>query len=62
MTDPLQGQKLPASVITPDVEIVIAAAPKPVDFDARGTIQDRIGQAMSDKLWALFGGIGEPSE
>lgn len=62
MSDPLAGIPLPANVITPDVAEVIAAAPQPVDWDARGTVEDRIGQAMADKLWLMFGGIGEPHE
>ena len=60
MTDPLAGLPLPATHITEDVAAVIEAAPKKVDFDARGTVQDRIGQAMTDKLWSLFSGVGEP--
>jgi len=60
MSDPI---RLPASTITPDVEIVMdAELYPPVDWDKGGTIEDRLDSAMKAKLWALFSGVGEPSE
>jgi len=58
MTDPLNGIPLPASVITPDVAEVIAAAPPKVYW---ASLADKLDAATWEQLKAIaHGGIGEP--
>ena len=60
MSDPI---RLPATHIDDDVQTVMDAEPyPPVDWDKGGTIEERLDSAMKAKLWALFSGVGEPSE
>lgn len=59
MSDPLQGQKLPANVISEDVAWVMDAAPKPVHF---APLETRLDSATWAQLKLMASGIGEPSE
>ena len=60
MSEPI---RLPATHIDEDVQTVMDAEPyPPVDWERGGTIEERLDSAMKAKLWALFSGVGEPSE
>ena len=60
MSDPI---RLPATHIDEDVQALMDAEPyPPVDWERGGTIEERLDSAMKAKLWALFSGVGEPSE
>ena len=59
MSDPLAGHPLPATHITPDVAVVIAAAPAKVFW---ASLEDKIDSATWAQMKQLASGIGEPVE